>query len=138
MESLDKEETLTLEAKCHVRMLAAELAFLDGDQESSLTSLALDPDQLDMLPAPLRVTIFDNRLLAELMAPGAHVMTRADGTWTRMRASARQRSSTAISSTPGAQREAGNTTKPSRNFARTSSTRTGKETGACSGTRRMR
>ena len=72
LQAFAEHKTVTAEAKCHVRMLAAELAFLDGDQESALTLLTPDPEQLDALTAPLRMTLYDNRLLAELMEPGAH------------------------------------------------------------------
>lgn len=60
-------QALAPDAKCHLRMLAAELAYLDGDQESALRSLTLEQEQLDSLSAPLRVTLLENRLVVELL-----------------------------------------------------------------------
>jgi hypothetical protein len=50
-------------------MLAAELAYLDGDLETALSVADLNDEEVRQLSRRLRITLFDNRIIVQLFSP---------------------------------------------------------------------
>jgi hypothetical protein len=66
---LSQGQELSVSARCHVRMMAAHLAYLDADFDSALALTELDRADLDALPPALRVTLQSNRTMVRALSP---------------------------------------------------------------------
>ena len=64
-----RENRLTPDERCHLDMTAAEVAYLDGDLELALKLMSLDGTPPNGASAQLRITLSDNRLMAQLLRP---------------------------------------------------------------------